>query len=267
MSSALMPPSMATLSRYGTARLLERDHDHGDDAERGAPAVRVGEAREPGELELARQVHEGAPALAAPRGWRRCRAGRCDGRRWPSGRAPRRPAGARPSPAATAVASASRRRRARSPRARRRRTCGRTGRRPAISSSCVPRSSMRPWSSTTTSSASEMVLGRWAMMKVVRPRITSLQRGADLELRLDVDAAGGVVEDEDARVHDERPRDRDALALAAAEREAALADDRLVALGERLDEVVGLRGPGRRAAPRPRSPPAARSGCSRRSRC
>ena len=28
----------------------------------GAPAVRVGEAREPGELQLARQVHEGAPA-------------------------------------------------------------------------------------------------------------------------------------------------------------------------------------------------------------
>ena len=73
-----------------------------------------------------------------------------------------------------------------------------------------------------------------------------LQRGPDAELRLHVHAAGGVVEDEDARVHDERPRDRDTLALAAAEREAALADDRLVALGERLDEVVGLRGLRRR---------------------
>ena len=48
---------------------------------------------------------------------------------------------------------------------------------------------MRPSSSTTTSSASEIVDGRWAMMKVVRPRITSVQRGADLELGLDVDAA------------------------------------------------------------------------------
>ena len=74
-----------------------------------------------------------------------------------------------------------------------------------------------------------------------------LQRGPDAELRLDVHAAGGVVEDEDARVHHERPRYRDALPLAAAECEPALPDDGLVALGERRDEVVGLRGPRRRA--------------------
>ncbi len=87
-----------------------------------------------------------------------------------------------------------------------------------------------------------MVDGRWAMMNVVRPRITSVSAAPDPELGLDVDAAGGVVEDEDARVHDQRARDGDALALAAAEREAALADDRVVALGERGDEVVRLRG-------------------------
>ena len=47
--------------RHGEAG--ERDRDHGDDAERGASPVRVGEASEARELELARQVQEGAPAL------------------------------------------------------------------------------------------------------------------------------------------------------------------------------------------------------------
>ena len=69
-----------------------------------------------------------------------------------------------------------------------------------------------------------------------------LQGAADLELRLHVDAGGGVVQDEDARVHHEGARDGDALPLAAAEREAAFADDRVVALGEGLDELIGLGG-------------------------
>ena len=42
----------------------------------GAAPVRVGEAREPRELELARQVHEGAPAAELLEARRRCRAGR-----------------------------------------------------------------------------------------------------------------------------------------------------------------------------------------------
>ena len=40
-----------------------------------------------------------------------------------------------------------------------------------------------------------------------------------------------------------RARDRDALALAAREPDAALADDRVVPLLELLDELVGVRDP------------------------
>ena len=40
----------------------------------------------------------------------------------------------------------------------------------ATSSSCRPRSTMRPWSRTRMQSASRMVESRWAMMNVVRPR-------------------------------------------------------------------------------------------------
>ena len=104
------------------------------------------------------------------------------------------------------------------------------------------------------------------MMKVVRPRITSCSARRILNSVSTSTLLRGVVEDEDARVHDERPRDGDALALAAAEREAALADDGVVALGEGFDELVGLRGLGRRAHLVVASPPAARGGCCRRSR-
>ena len=45
---------------------------------------------------------------------------------------------------------------------------------------------------------------------------------------------------------EQRPRDRDALALAAGERVAALADDRVVAVGSSVDELVGSGGAGRR---------------------
>src|SRR5665647_2202791 len=46
------------LEQIGHGEAAQRDGDHGDDAEDGAPPVRVGEPREPGELELVRQVHE-----------------------------------------------------------------------------------------------------------------------------------------------------------------------------------------------------------------
>ena len=48
-----------------------------------------------------------------------------------------------------------------------------------------------------------------------------------------VDRRGGVVEDQDPRVGEERPGQRDALALAARQREAPLADDGVVAVGQR----------------------------------
>ena len=66
---------------------------------------------------------------------------------------------------------------------------------------------------------------------------------ADPDLRLGgrVDRGRRVVEDEDPRVDRERSRDRDALALAARERDPALADHRVVALRQLLDELVRLR--------------------------
>ena len=66
------------------------------------------------------------------------------------------------------------------------------------------------------------------------------QAVADLRLGRRVDRRGRVVEDQDSRVDDERARDRDALALAAGERDPALADHGVVALGQRLDELVRL---------------------------
>ena len=68
----------------------------------------------------------------------------------------------------------------------------------------------------------------------------------DLRLGRRVDRRRGVVEDEDARVDDERARDRDPLALPAGERDPALADHRVVAVREPLDELVRLREPRRR---------------------
>ena len=54
----------------------------------------------------------------------------------------------------------------------------------------------------------------------------------DLLLNLDIDGAGGVVEDQHRRVHEQRAGDCDALTLSAGERVSALTDDRVVAIAE-----------------------------------
>ena len=69
------------------------------------------------------------------------------------------------------------------------------------------------------------------------------QRVVDRLLGGGVDRGGGVVEHQDPRVGEHRPGQRDPLPLAAGEREPALADDRVVAVGQALDELVRLRGP------------------------
>src|SRR6266480_490179 len=56
-----------------------------------------------------------------------------------------------------------------------------------------------------------------------------------------VEIAARLVEDQDLGPLQEGARDRDALALAAGEAHAVLADDRLVALRKLLDEAVDLR--------------------------
>ena len=62
------------------------------------------------------------------------------------------------------------------------------------------------------------------------------QGGVDLFLGPRVDRRRRVVEHEDARVGEHRARDGDALALAARQREPAFAHERVVAVGERVDE-------------------------------
>src|SRR5258708_6241496 len=74
-----------------------------------------------------------------------------------------------------------------------------------------------------------------------------LDRGLDLA----VERGGGFVQHQDRRVFEDHARDRDALALAAGELHAALADLGLVAAPtlpvlERADELLGMRKLGRR---------------------
>ena len=59
-------------------------------------------------------------------------------------------------------------------------------------------------------------------------------------LRLGVQRAGGLVEDQDGRVAEQRPGDRDPLPLAAREPGPALAEQRVVALRQLRDERSAL---------------------------
>src|SRR5437870_779911 len=61
-------------------------------------------------------------------------------------------------------------------------------------------------------------------------------------LRLGVEGAGRLVEDQDRRVAQQGPRDRDALALPAGEPRAPLAQQRVVSLRKLGDELVRVRG-------------------------
>ena len=74
--------------------------------------------------------------------------------------------------------------------------------------------------------ALRIVDSRWAMMNVVRPRISRSERLDNGVLGIGVERAGRLVEDQDRRVLEQRPGDGDALALAARQRRAALADAR-----------------------------------------
>ena len=57
-----------------------------------------------------------------------------------------------------------------------------------------------------------------------------------------VEAGGGFVEDEERRVHEKCPRQRETLRLSAAETRTALADEGLVAIWKRFDKFVQVRG-------------------------
>ena len=79
------------------------------------------------------------------------------------------------------------------------------------------------------------------MTNVVRPCAERPQAVLDQRLALAVEARRRLVEDQDPRVGQDRARDRHALALAARQLHAALADDRVVLLLEPVDELVGVR--------------------------
>ena len=81
------------------------------------------------------------------------------------------------------------------------------------------------------------------MISVVRSLHRLAQADADPGLGARIDGGGRVVEDQDPRVDRERARDRQPLALAAREPDPALADHRVVAVRQLLDEFVRLREP------------------------
>ena len=70
-----------------------------------------------------------------------------------------------------------------------------------------------------------------------------VERGLDRRLRLGVHGRGAVVEDQEPGVYEQRPGYGYALALSPREPDPPLADDGVVALGQRADELVGLRRP------------------------
>ena len=109
-----------------------------------------------------------------------------------------------------------------------------------------------------------MVLNRCAMAIVVRPCHQDRERRLDLRLDLAVDRARRLVEHEQRRIGGDRPRERQQLPLADADRRAPLAEHLLVA----ARQPRGSRGPRPRAPPPP-SPRlveigASRVGCSSR---
>jgi hypothetical protein len=71
------------------------------------------------------------------------------------------------------------------------------------------------------------------------PGEQAAQAGFDAALGVQVDVGGGLVEDQDARVGDQRAGERDQLALAGGELRAALADLGVVAVRQLGDELLG----------------------------
>ena len=91
---------------------------------------------------------------------------------------------------------------------------------------------MRPSRRTMIWSAFCTVEMRCEIRMVVRPCITSAQAREDALFGLRVDGGKGIVEDEDARIANDRAGDGAALFLSAGERDAAFADDGVVFVGE-----------------------------------
>jgi hypothetical protein len=104
------------------------------------------------------------------------------------------------------------------------------------------------------------VASRCAITSVVRPA-SAAQRRLHQRLALGIERGGRLVEQQQRRVAQDRARDRDALALAARQRDAALADRRVVACGS-ADEFAAARSSAARSISAS-SRPGGRSGCCR----
>ena len=70
-----------------------------------------------------------------------------------------------------------------------------------------------------------------------------VQRILNQSFRFAVQAAGGFIQYQDARILEDHACQRDALLLAAAQPIAALADDRIVPIRQRMDELVDIGDP------------------------
>ena len=99
------------------------------------------------------------------------------------------------------------------------------------------------------------------MTMVVRSAFSTIERAAHRLLVHRIEMRGRLVQDQHRRVLEEGAGDGDALALAAGEAGAALADLGIQPVGQGLDQL-GQRGMGDGGTPAPpRSPRAGRSGC------
>ena len=79
------------------------------------------------------------------------------------------------------------------------------------------------------------------MTSVVRPCSSASSRLLHQALGRRVERAGRLVEQQDRPVGEQRARDRQALLLAAGQRDAALAERRVEALRQALDELERAR--------------------------
>ena len=100
----------------------------------------------------------------------------------------------------------------------------------------APVSDDLPSARYNTSSARAIVDGREATATTVASRNVSRRLASTFASVRGIERRRGVVEQQRRRTADQRPGEGDALPLTAAETDAALADDRVEAIGEVVDE-------------------------------
>ena len=110
-----------------------------------------------------------------------------------------------------------------------------------ISSWWVPLAATRPSRRNSTSSAWSSSSGLAVMTTVVRPRAGLRQAPGDPGLGVGVHRARRLDQHQRLGVGQQRPGQRQALALAAGERPAALLDLAVQPLGQRLQDVLAAR--------------------------